>query len=70
MAATARQEREMQTKYNSNKDNTKLSPIDRLRAHILSKGVRSLKGIHQSVLIIMVHFIHKYINMSIIYVSS
>jgi len=48
MAATKRQEREMKLKYEKLKDKSDATPLERLRAYVLSKGVRSLKQINMT----------------------
>lgn len=49
MSATARQEREMKMKFEKMKNDPSLSPLEKLRAVVLSKGVRSIKSLHRSV---------------------
>lgn len=46
MAATARQEREMKMKMEKIKDNPNISPVERLRAYVLAKGVTGLKHLN------------------------
>lgn len=48
MASTSRQEREMREKYNKIKAQPDISPLERLRAHLLSEGGScSLKNLHR-----------------------
>lgn len=48
MTATARQEKEMKMKYEKMKNQPDTSPLEKLRAYILAKGVCSLKRLNQS----------------------
>ena len=47
MAATARQERELKTKYQKLLKDPSLTPLEKLRAYVMSKGTRSLKSLHR-----------------------
>ena len=47
MAATARQEHDLKAKYNNMKKMSNLTPVERLRAHVLAKGVLGLKNIRR-----------------------
>lgn len=47
MAGTARKERELKEKFEKLKYDPNISPLEQLRAYVLTRGVNGLKSLHR-----------------------